>query len=448
MHVMYHDDDVTDETLALTTSHNTNFNISRKRRHRASLPLTAIVTMTIIFVIVSAFILYQHQDKIAKVFTRHHFTFWGSRQSSNTGRPIGTSGTNATSNFTESTRNADRSNHHRPRTQPSNNSTSTTGRTDGRTDPIPTDHHSLPPNHSKTTIVDAFLPWNLTSESTPEQLPKPHSIQTIYQYNKMHSVAALRQDLSSPRRLQLEDSDETTHRTFSLAFLPCLRHNQYNNNSKNLDEELANYYTSEILHNFFNTLVWSIMTNRTVIIQWYDPTAKREPSRNHIHLKNASEQFYTCTTENQQNHPSSRSSPASILSLTSWMVQWSDVLLYHPTTINDTIVPIPIDLYRQQYDTRHSVVVFPQSQEHFHIHPSPNPQPAMFYNQWFQHPLSDNSGIQVGNNKFILASSCCFLFLINLTIHTNPSFLLLYRCSFEVCEILTRMESSSDTGII
>jgi hypothetical protein len=155
-----------------------------------------------------------------------------------------------------------------------------------------------------------------------------------------------------------------------------------------------------------------------MIVQWYNPLTTIKPppqssSLYHIHLKNRTELLYTCSTttttkkkkQNQDASSLSSSSSSMVLSLTSWMVQWSDVQKYHPDIIhsNDTnndhvtptIVPVPIDTYRQTYDTLHPVILFPQISDHFEIHPSHNSKDTIFYNHWYQHPLSDALGIQV-----------------------------------------------------
>jgi hypothetical protein len=377
---------------------------------RVSSLTTFIMIVIILFALVSIIVSMTQQENIISVVIRHqHSNQSGSNNSSsntlhddsdsNPNSGITTTTTPTTTKKSDNTGN-ERSNHRYHNNNNNNNNKKH----------HPNQPSSTPKQNSPFTTDDAlFLPWNVTATTTTttqdKELPNVHSIPMIYQYYTMHSVMAVRHDPSP-------------NRTYSVAFLPCLDTHPNNNNKEEED-----YYTSEILHNFFNTFVWSIITNRTMIVQWYNPiTTTKKPHHEshhqqqppsplyHIHLKNMTEVLYTCSATSSRNpHTASSSAVSSLLlSLTSWMVQWSDLQQYHPNIIrNETIVPIPLDLYRQRYDSVHTVILFPQILDHFQIHPSKNTKDSIFYNHWYQHPLSYTSGIQVRTSMILFRVLFC-----------------------------------------
>jgi hypothetical protein len=241
-----------------------------------------------------------------------------------------------------------------------------------------------PPATAKL-ISTTFLPWNITVDATTAEtrqiLPDLHSIQTIYQYYTLHGVEAWQRDPS------IED------RKFAVAFLPCRRHLDA---SLPVDEDDS---TIEVIHNFFNTLVWSILTNRTVIVQWYNPIlfTTHQPGRTTIHRD---ERNYTCATDRYKNSPPTLQSypQPNAFQLASWLVQWEDILRLNAVLYDEAIVPVPIDVYRQSYDTQHTIVVFPQIPSIQYQVSMKRPDDAFFHNTWSDHPLDRTNGIQVGSH--------------------------------------------------
>jgi hypothetical protein len=238
-------------------------------------------------------------------------------------------------------------------------------------------------------ISTTFLPWNITVDATTAEtqqiLPNLQSIQTIYQYYTQHGVEAWQRDPS------IED------RKLAVAFLPCRHH--LDKSSLPVESFDEDDFTIEVIHNFFNTLVWSILTNRTVIVQWYNPVlfTTHQPGRTTIHRD---ERNYTCGTNRYRNSPPTPQShpQPNIFQLASWLVQWEDIQRLNSVLYDEAIVPVPIDVYRQSYDTQHTIVVFPQIPSIQYQASMKRPDDAFFHNTWSNHPLDQTNGIQVSSH--------------------------------------------------
>jgi hypothetical protein len=275
--------------------------------------------------------------------------------------------------------------------------------------------HTDTSSSTTTRNSSPFLPWNITrnvilgvddddnsTSSTSNSLPNIQSIRMIYQYYNMHSVDALLQDK--------ENIDSLNNRTYAIGFLPCIP--SYFKTIEGYDTYNNLYYTSEIIHNFLNTLTWSMITNRTIIVQWYNPletttAAMEDESIISIDFRNTSSILLdatcsiTTTVSTDTNNNNKQSSLQQLLSLTSWMVQWKDIYSSSIINMDDlNIIPIPIDTYRQNYDTFHPMIIFPQINT-IHI-PLKNYKKAMnkivsdtiFHNAWMDHPLGYVNGIK------------------------------------------------------
>jgi hypothetical protein len=119
-------------------------------------------------------------------------------------------------------------------------------------------------DHNNATVSGPQQPDNLTSsyyytdplrnvpaEITFDSLPIP--IQVMEQYRKWHSVEALR---SNP---------DLEHRKFAIGFYACP------------------IQAGNRLHHFFNCFLWAIITNRTLLWQyWDDPTCMYWSGQKHI----------------------------------------------------------------------------------------------------------------------------------------------------------------------
>jgi hypothetical protein len=105
-----------------------------------------------------------------------------------------------------------------------------------------------------------------------------------------------------------------------------------------------------VLHNFFNNLIWAMVTNRTVL--WvYDEA-------------------------NEFSHERCSRS----LRIADWIPSYQAFRRSLPFTLDDA-VPIPIDVDRWSYDNGHRVVIFPQIPD---VMPS---QANITRNQWHDHPM-------------------------------------------------------------
>jgi hypothetical protein len=204
-------------------------------------------------------------------------------------------------------------------------------------------------------IPTSFLPWNVSRAAADYPWPNLQSIQTIYQYYLRHSIDAV-----------VLEASALAERQFAVAFLPCA-----------IDPEAG---AVPEWHNFFNTLAWSIITNRTVIVQWYDP----EFSVDGVQTIYAYQRNFTCFDAAASNE----------LQLASWFLRWNDVQQLDADLYQESMVPIPLDVRRQKYDTLHRIVVFPQI-DSLRYRSSGKIEDAFFHNEWNDHPLSGTNAIQV-----------------------------------------------------
>ena len=217
-------------------------------------------------------------------------------------------------------------------------------------------------------VPTSFLPWNVSFTLRSNPLPNLQSIQRIFQYYLQHSVDAV-----------LLDAVNLPERQFAVAFLPCRC-------------DLTSGAV-KVWHNFFNTLAWSIITNRTVIVQWYDPDLSVDGiqtidslDRNFICPRPAKKGFATDSEE---------------LPLADWFLQWDDIQRLDANDLyQELIAPIPLDVKRQNYDALHRIVAFPQiSSLQYRTRREDD---AFFHNEWTDHPLSENNGVEVRDPVVIL----------------------------------------------
>jgi hypothetical protein len=224
------------------------------------------------------------------------------------------------------------------------------------------DHINKVATASIERIPTSFLPWNVSLAVQNTALPNLQSIQTIYQYFLQHSIDAVVLDASS-----------LLERRFAIAFLPCAN-----------DPEAG---AIPEWHNFFNTLAWSIITNRTVIVQWYDP----EPSVEGVQTIYSYQRNFTCSDAVASNK----------LQLAPWFLQWEDVQQLDADLYQEAIVPIPLDVQRQKYDAVHRIVAFPQI-DSLRYQYSRKKVDVLFHNAWSDHPLSGTNVIQVCGHSYCL----------------------------------------------
>jgi hypothetical protein len=105
-----------------------------------------------------------------------------------------------------------------------------------------------------------------------------------------------------------------------------------------------------VLHNFFNNLIWAIITNRTVL--WvYDES-------------------------NEFSHERCSRS----MKIADWIPSYRAFRRSLPFTLDDA-VPIPIDVDRWSYDNGHRVVIFPQIPDVLPTHDN------IARNSWHDHPM-------------------------------------------------------------
>ena len=111
-------------------------------------------------------------------------------------------------------------------------------------------------NHDEQEVFDfskqyvEFLPGDFpeTKGNTTELLP----VQVMEQYIRQHSVHALRRELHTNSGRNENNDKADHHRLYAVAYYSC-------------PQQAGNR-----LHHFFNNLLWSIYTNRTVLWKYWD----------------------------------------------------------------------------------------------------------------------------------------------------------------------------------
>jgi hypothetical protein len=190
------------------------------------------------------------------------------------------------------------------------------------------------------------------SETTNNNNNHPFiSTQIVQQYIQWHGASTLQseKELLYPRCCR--------DRKYAVAYLsPCL-------------DRAGNY-----LHNFIHSIVWGIITNRTVLVQ-FDTTAA--PFYNHTTTT-------TTSADNLCGGQEHRIDPY----LASWLPRWDDD--YLDDEEDDWIVtPIPIDAERQRYDDQNKIVAFPQIPDILRSHQTSSSELFVFRNEWDDHALSN-----------------------------------------------------------
>jgi hypothetical protein len=196
------------------------------------------------------------------------------------------------------------------------------------------------------TLISPFVPWNRpvavasirnsTLRTTVQELnnrtivapltlsPPFYPNLALYEYQKRHSVFALRDDVS------------LDNRKFAIAYWSC-------------PDRAGN-----ILHNFFNSILWAMITNRTVLWMYGDGR------------KTGFASFDECSNS---------------LQIADWIPSYHDfhdVLPFEP----EEAVPVPITVETSYYDSVHHLVIFPQIPDVL----KGNKQVAR--NEWQHHPLT------------------------------------------------------------
>ena len=168
-------------------------------------------------------------------------------------------------------------------------------------------------------------------------------VQVIEQYKRWHGVDALGKQGNM-------STDES--RKFAVAYLfPCAARagNQF--------------------HNFYNNLLWAIITNRTLLVRFDSPTRQ------------------LCNGQ-------------PILNVASWLPLWDDWAARLGLS-EDDIELVPIDTARERYDRDHLVVLFPQIPDVLHDNTH------IFRSLWTDHATNTLFGIKVRRILSALFNGSC-----------------------------------------
>jgi len=152
----------------------------------------------------------------------------------------------------------------------------------------------------------------------------------MYKERHSQSVLLAKYEKQSPDDIILDDD-----RKFALVYYWC-------------PDRAGN-----VLHNLWNSVTWSIITNRTILWK-YDP--------------------YWNTVEDCE----------VVLKRAPWIAGWEEWSKKLRLEEKD-VMPVPIDVNRLQYDAHHRVVVFPQ------IPDLDSDNPRLYRNSWRDHPLISDS---------------------------------------------------------
>jgi hypothetical protein len=154
-------------------------------------------------------------------------------------------------------------------------------------------------------------------------------VRAMQHYKLMHGNDVLRK----------ESAGHMQHRKFSIVYYWC-------------PDRAGN-----ILHNMFNSIIWAIIANRTILVSFDDTGAPHN-------------------IKDECNN---------ILSLLPWIPQWdewSEIL-----GLNNSIdfpIPIPIDSNREHFDRQHKTVIFPQIQD------IRKRDSSIYRNEWRNDPMDQS----------------------------------------------------------
>jgi hypothetical protein len=195
------------------------------------------------------------------------------------------------------------------------------------------------------TVISPFVPWNRivevssvknsalrtavpqvsnrTRDASTAPAPPFYPNLALNEYQTRHSASVLRDEVS------LDD------RKFAVAYWHC-------------PDRAGN-----ILHNFFNSILWAMITNRTVLWIYGDGGRKGFPP------------FEECSNS---------------LQVADWIPSYDDfrhVLHFDP----DEAIPVPITVETAFYDSVHRVVIFPQIPDVL------RGNKKIARNEWHHHPM-------------------------------------------------------------
>lgn len=198
-------------------------------------------------------------------------------------------------------------------------------------------NHTIDDQIQKPVLVEGRV--ELDEKVIPPFLPN----QILNQYKKWHNNDVLDMELNRMKHYNNESID----RKFSIVYYWC-------------PDRAGN-----IFHNMFNTIAWSIITNRTILLLFDNTSATGNTEE-------------TCD---------------AILHLSSWIPRYNDWYIPYKlnTTKIDRPIAIPIDSEQYQLTNGHRTVIFPQIPDiRF------NDGRDIFYrNSWRDHPLDLPEYVQV-----------------------------------------------------